>query len=308
MNNKTTIDREDYLSVGYLIINILLTFNFFVIMKKQLLCGLFALMLGGQAMAQSQLDTPNLAWGFYACISKVEINGMVSEFSTTPDGWNGKIGSNSYDEATQFGDLTMDETKIINLKPEGEYDLNVTVCNFSSGAGDKYYLTVYFDWDGNNILTKAETVHQEILTLAAPGQDSFIARTYKIIVPKDVAATCTMRVYLHYYTNDVPYDQNDPLCDQDGGMLKDYKVVTGASAISNVGTESFSVYPNPTEGVLFIESEGVGEYILYSVDGKMVQKGMIMDGAINVAGNQPGIYILKVQTGNEVKQTNIIIK
>lgn len=277
-------------------------------MKKQLLFGLFALLMGGQAMAQSQLDTPNLQWGFYACISKVEINGMVSEFSTTPEGWNGKIGSNSYDETTQFGDLTTDPSKVINLNPGEEYDLNVTVCNFSSGEGDKYYLTVYVDWNGNNILTKAETVHQEILTLAAPGQNSFISRSMKIAVPADAAATCTMRVYLHYYTPDVPYDANDPLCDQDGGMLKDYKVVTGTSAISNVATEAFSVYPNPTEGILFIEAEKTGEYMLYSTDGKMVQKGIVMDGAINVAKNQPGMYILKVQTGNEVKQANIIIK
>ena len=63
-----------------------------------------------------------------------------------------------------------------------------------------------------------------------------------------------MRVYLHYKTPAVPYDENDPCCDQDGGMLKDYKVVTGDAPISiaNVSSESFSVYPNPTEGTLYV--------------------------------------------------------
>lgn len=279
-------------------------------MKKQLLFGLFALLMGSQAMAQSQLCQPFLEWGFYACISKVEINGMVSEFSTTPDGWDGKIGGNSYDEATQYGDLTADASKVVNLKPGEEYDLNVTVCNFSSGAGDLYYLTVYFDWNGDYELTKAETIYQETLTLLAPGQNSFIAKSIKVQVPADAAATSTMRVYLHYKTPAVPYDENDPCCDQDGGMLKDYKVVTGDAPISiaNVSSESFSVYPNPTEGTLYVNAEEAGEYILYSVDGKMVQKGMVMGGAINVAANQPGMYILKVQTGNGVKQTTVVIK
>ena len=52
-------------------------------------------MVAGQAMSQSQLCRPELTWGAYACISKVEINGMVSESSTTPEGWDGKIGSNT---------------------------------------------------------------------------------------------------------------------------------------------------------------------------------------------------------------------
>ncbi len=68
-------------------------------MKKKLLCCFTLLsMVAGQAMSQSQLCRPELTWGAYACISKVEINGMVSESSTTPEGWDGKIGSNTYDE------------------------------------------------------------------------------------------------------------------------------------------------------------------------------------------------------------------
>ena len=39
--------------------------------------------------------------------------------------------------------------------------------------------------------------------------------------------------------------------------------------------------------------------MLYSVDGKMVQKGMVMGGAINVAANQPGMYILKDKLATE---------
>ena len=62
-----------------------------------------------------------------------------------------------------------------------------------------------------------------------------------------------MRVYLHYKTPAVPYDENDPCCDQDGGMLKDYKVVTGDAPISiaNVSSES-SLYIRTQQKELYM--------------------------------------------------------
>lgn len=71
--------------------------------------------------------------------------------------------------------------------------------------------------------------------------------TGKITVPTDAAKTVTMRAYLHYKTPDVPY--TDPCCTQDGGVLQDYTVdLSGASSIQNIQSDSFVVYPNPTEG------------------------------------------------------------
>ena len=103
------------------------------IMKKKLLCCFTLLsMVAGQAMSQSQLCRPELTWGAYACISKVEINGMVSESSTTPEGWDGKIGSNTYDENVLFADYTMDKERVVTLEAGKEYELKITVCNFSS--------------------------------------------------------------------------------------------------------------------------------------------------------------------------------
>ena len=266
-------------------------------MKKELLYCLLPLsMMAGQAMAQSQLCQPELSWGSYAVISKVEINGMVNE-STIPDEWTREY---------IFEDFTMDNSKVVSLTPGEEYDLTITVCNFDSGAGDEYYVTAYFDWDGDNELTAEETVFQKSIMVGVPGPTSFKIVTDKVKVPTD-AMDCTMRVYLHYKTPDVPY--TDPCCKQDSGQFEDYKFTTGnPNSIANVSSESFSVYPNPTEGTLYVNAEEAGEYMLYSVDGKMVQKGMVMGGAINVAANQPGMYILKVQTGNGVKQTTVVIK
>lgn len=278
-------------------------------MKKSLLCCFSLLsMVAGQVMAQSQLCRPELTWGAYACISKVEINGMVSESSTTPAGWNGEIGSNTYDESVQYADFTMDKTKWVNLTAESEYDIKITVCNFASGAGDEYYVTVFFDWNNDSQLTTGETVFQKSIMVGKPGQTSFKVVTGKVTVPADAADKVTMRAYLHYKTPDVPY--TGPCSTQDGGVLQDYTVNVshGGSSIQNVESDSFVVYPNPTDGEVFINVEKATEYMLYGVDGRLVQKGNIDGNVIRIDGNEPGMYILKVKAGAEVKRANIIIK
>lgn len=277
-------------------------------MKKSLLCCfLLFSMIAGQMMAQSQLCRPELTWGAYACISKVEINGMVSESSTTPEGWNGEIGSNTYDETVMYVDYTLDKDRVVKLEPGKEYELKITVCNFSSGAGDEYYVTAFFDWNGDSQLTASETAFQKSIMVGKPGQTSFKVVTGKITVPTDAAKTVTMRAYLHYKTPDVPY--TDPCCTQDGGVLQDYTVdLSGASSIQNIQSDSFVVYPNPTEGELSVNLEDASEYMLYSIDGRLVQKGIVDRNVIDVTGNASGMYILKVKSGAEIKCANIIIK
>ncbi len=279
-------------------------------MKKSLLCcSLLFSMIAGQVMAQSQLCRPELSWGAYACITKVEINGMVSESTTTPSGWSGEIGKNTYDESVLYADFTLDKTRLVNLSLGEEYDLKITVHNFSSGAGDEYYVTVFFDWNGDNQLTTGETVFQKSIMVGKPGPSSFKVVTGKVTVPTDAAEKITMRTYLHYKTPDVPY--TGPCSTQDGGVLQDYTVNIskgGGSSIKNVASDSFVVYPNPTDGELFINLEQASEYILYGIDGRLAQKGEIDRNKINVAGNVPGMYILQVKAGNEVKRANIILK
>ena len=69
------------------------------------------------------------------------------------------------------------------------------------------------------------------------------------------------------------------------------------------------MYPNPTNGEVFIKLENANEYMLYSVDGKLVQKGMITGNSINISGNASGMYILQVKTDDGLlKRANIIIK
>ena len=262
----------------------------------------------GNISAASQLCQPKLTWGAYACISKVEIGNLTSESSTSPAGWNGKIGGNTYDESVLYTDYTGDASRTIQLEAGKEYDLKITVCNFSSGAGDEYYVTAFADWNGDNQLTQAETLFQNSISVGKPGPTSFKVVTGKVAVPASVDATkkITMRVYLHYKTPDVPY--TEPCCDQDGGVLQDYNVKIGTSAIHEVAADNAIVYPNPTDGTVFVKLGNASEYMLFSVDGKLIAKGRVANGCINVAGNQPGMYILQLLAGDKRINTNLIIK
>ena len=60
--------------------------------------------------------------------------------------------------------------------------------------------------------------------------------------------------------------------------------------------------------VLSVNLEDASEYMLYSIDGRLVQKGIVDRNVIDVTGNASGMYILKVKSGAEIKCANIIIK
>ncbi len=268
-------------------------------MKKLLLSGLMLMgMAAGQVNAQSQLCIPELEWGSYNCISKVEIGDFVNE-SIIPSDWTREF---------VYEDFTMDDTKWVTLTPGKTYDMTITVCNFKSGFGDPYYVTAYFDWDGDNVLTTDETVHQETIVMVKPGPTAFMPVTFKVTVPEN-AQEGTMRCYLHYNTDDVPY--TDPCCKQDSGQCEDYHYVlgeTGGNSIDNVESASFAVYPNPTTGVLNVEAEEGAAFSLFSLDGRLMQQGFVANGMINVAGNVAGTYLLQVVDNGSVKQAQVVVE
>jgi hypothetical protein len=266
-------------------------------MKKILfLCTVLLTTVGIQLNAQSQLCMPELKWGTYACISKVEINGMVHT-STIP--------TEEYAYGIEHEDFTSDSNSEITLEAGKEYTLNITVTNFGSGLGDLYYLTTYFDWNGDNVLDESEELYQKSFAVGKPGPNANKVFTETINVPAD-AHNGTMRVYLHYKTPDVPY--TDACCKQDSGQLEDYKFVIGTDGIADTANETFSIYPNPTSDYIHIEWEGATNYVLFNSNGVALQKGALANQTIFVGNHPAGLYILEVQTPWGRKHANVIIK
>ena len=58
---------------------------------------------------------------------------------------------------------------------------------------------------------------------------------------------------------------------------------------------SISAYPNPTDGIVYIESDGNADVEVYSIEGR--SEGRYENAnAINLSDKPAGIYLLKVAT------------
>lgn len=83
---------------------------------------------------------------------------------------------------------------------------------------------------------------------------------------------------------------------------------------SRLASQEFSVYPNPSRGVVSLSSEKTGNYLIevYSVSGQKVyslckelNQG---DSRIDLTGLTPGLYHLRVSGKNSVYNTKLIIQ
>ncbi|MGB0357168.1 MAG: T9SS type A sorting domain-containing protein, partial [Flavobacteriaceae bacterium] len=71
---------------------------------------------------------------------------------------------------------------------------------------------------------------------------------------------------------------------------------------------TISFYPNPTNGVVNIDSETrVNEISVYAITGQLVKKA-IGANSINIEEVRPGIYIIEVSTNEQKVQGKLIRK
>ncbi|PKP14838.1 MAG: Por secretion system protein, partial [Bacteroidetes bacterium HGW-Bacteroidetes-23] len=71
----------------------------------------------------------------------------------------------------------------------------------------------------------------------------------------------------------------------------------------------FNIYPNPVSEELYIV-HGYNEvdYNLFSVDGKLVQNGLLQGLKINVSNLQSGLYILQLEVDGKKEIKKIVKK
>jgi len=66
------------------------------------------------------------------------------------------------------------------------------------------------------------------------------------------------------------------------------------------------LYPNPTEGIISLY--GQGEFVgLYSLDGRPARFSL-MDGQMDLKGNAPGVYIVKVENKRQVYFSKVVLQ
>ena len=85
--------------------------------------------------------------------------------------------------------------------------------------------------------------------------------------------------------------------------------VTGASGINNIENKKISIYPNPANQYLYINSESLIKKIeLYDLSSNLILLETNTMDRIDVSALNAGLYILHVYTENKVIRQKVIVK
>src|SRR5690606_38484793 len=80
-------------------------------------------------------------------------------------------------------------------------------------------------------------------------------------------------------------------------------IVTGL----NPGDEELKVYPNPSHGVFTYEGHEC-YFQVYNIVGMLLQEGNFRrKDQLNLTGQKPGVYLLKLRTENQEKSIRLIV-
>ncbi len=90
-------------------------------------------------------------------------------------------------------------------------------------------------------------------------------------------------------------------------FFSQFSNVTGV--VENVKDNSFYLYPNPTNGSIYLQSEeNIANIILFDMIGQQRFLKIINDGYIDLSHLSSGIYLLMIEFSNGKSQTTKVIK
>ena len=73
--------------------------------------------------------------------------------------------------------------------------------------------------------------------------------------------------------------------------------------------DQLQVFPNPVNAILYFEEEvNENKYLMYSLEGKMMNRGILEKNYLDLTGFNPGVYILIVENANGVKKMAKVVK
>jgi hypothetical protein len=243
------------------------------------------------------------------------------EFKYTLDGWNGQ---ESLQEGTSCTKTTSGFTNRF-LKITSATVLDV-VCWEScvSCANTKEKANVTFQVDIRGFGGSYSTVNLNgtfngwcgsCIAMTDDNKDSI----YTVTVPLFAGDTIEYKFTADGWANDEKFVGGEPCTKTTGGFTNRYNVVTGdttypvvcwakcTNCLTNNATElvagSLNVYPNPTEGILYFNSNSsVSKANVFDLSGKLILSerfnGNSNNNQLNLNGFTNGLYILSVETAN----------
>jgi Secretion system C-terminal sorting domain len=120
-----------------------------------------------------------------------------------------------------------------------------------------------------------------------------------------------------WYNGDlVDSDSFDPL-EVSSNMPQGSGITPGNINIPNNGTgindlivSNLTIYPNPSEGVINIESLNLNESALlsvYSIDGRLVSQSELINSTVDLTNLDSGLYWVELRTNREVKRAQLVL-
>jgi len=166
------------------------------------------------------------------------------------------------------------------------------------------YFTVWIDWNQNGSFESTE-MYEIGSIYNSTGEDGQQA-VNTIDVPEDALLGITrMRVIKNYSVS-----PTDPCGNYTFGQVEDYSINVESLGTSDMDINAFAYWPNPTRGVLNIESqkEIKSVEILNLAGQKVMADQKVIDGQINVSQLTSATYVFRVNFADGTIRTFKILK
>lgn len=264
---------------------------------------------GGEQLVNNQLYyVENKSYSPYTC-SSVRVQVQAVKSSATPpaytvpftESFNKSFCALGYSSgsAASSGSIADNVLKIPNLNANVNDD-HATTKRISLNAGVTYYISFKVKKmiaNQNSTLTTSILSTSSYLDLGTFATSSV---NYSV-VNYSVTPTVSGYYYLKFSTSSVT---------SDGVLIDDLKVSTSQLGVDEIKEEDiFNIYPNPTSGIIIIESKDtIKSLVLYDMQGRLLKTEKVIGRKyqINLYALPKGVYLLKINSEAETKSIEVI--
>jgi bilirubin oxidase len=223
--------------------------------------------------------------------------------------------------ATTFRTIVMDTIRLLPIDPpnraEGPFGMNNQTFNMDS-INEVVHLNTTEIWTLVNKTLVAHPFHIhdiEFNIIEKSGLPPTPSETgwkdVVLVMPNDSVKFITK--FTTFADNTTPYMYHCHLLHhEDDGMMGSFLVIdtTASTGIADINFKNnFSIYPNPTTGILNIKSKDNDKFsiTIFNTLGKRIEETQsIQHLQLNINNYPAGIYFIQIQTGNNLITKKII--
>lgn len=219
--------------------------------------------------------------------------------------------------SVNFADLNNTSSAIINGTPAYEDFTSLTAAvkraqsytitiKGNTAGNYTHDIRVFMDWNRDGIFDMA-TEYYALSLLPSTGTDAVTA-TQEITIPADAALGITrMRIIKDQW---IAYEEGDfdACLDAYYGQVEDYTLYIEESlSVGEIVKNSYKLYPNPTNGILKIQSsEEIENISIYNQLGQLIKSQKATE--IDLTDATMGMYLVKIKFENGQSAVQKIIK